>query len=224
MRRFVEKICWKNLLRRFAEKICWKSDEKICWEDLLRRFAKEIYWENLLRTSAEKICWENLLRRFAEKICWQDLLKKICCENLLRRSFKKFAGKLDFFSKFLAFFLKGVFGRSTREITIGLFCARWMSETVVKCEFLKSPRDPFVTSCSSDVQTWATEMKWEICRSSSKPFCHFVQKADQPVCRVTKKLVYAIKIFVKLLKAVFSQWIVIPDIRKVASLNRRVWR
>ena len=145
-----EKICWEDLLR--------KSAEKICWEDLLRRSAEKICWEDLLRRSAEKICWEDLLRiavlrRFAEKICWEWLWIKTSLE-------------------FLSFFYAG-----------------WVWLT-------KTGDHPLVTSCSSDVQncgemrslhffvatlsslrarrTSKTEVKCEVCTSSSQPSRHFV--------------------------------------------------
>ena len=159
LRRSAEKICWENLLRRSAEKICW---EKICWEDLLRRSAEE----NLLRRSAEKICWKNLLRRSAEKICWEkicweDLLRrsaeKICWEDLLKKSAEKICWEWLWIKtslKFLSFFTQGGFGRSRRETTLSSFRAHRTSKTVVKCEFWNYPRNPLVTSCSSDVQNW----------------------------------------------------------------------
>ena len=150
LRKSAEKICWENLLRedllrRSAEKICWrKSAEKICWEDLLKKSAEKICWENLLREnllrrSAEKICWEDLLRRSAEKICWEDLLRMVVDQDFFKISF---------------FFTQGGFGRSRRETTLSSFRAHRTSKTVVKCEFWNYPRNPLVTSCSSDVQNW----------------------------------------------------------------------
>ena len=155
LRRSAEKICWENLLRRSAEKICW---EKICWEDLLRRSAEE----NLLRRSAEKICWEkicweDLLRRSAEKICWRKSAEKICWEDLLKKSAEKICWEWLWIKtslKFLSFFTQGGFGRSRRETTLSSFRAHRTSKTVVKCEFWNYPRNPLVTSCSSDVQNW----------------------------------------------------------------------
>ena len=182
LKKSAEKICWENLLRenllrRSAEKICWrKSAAKICGEDLLKKSAEkicweEICWEDLLRRSAE--------RKSAEKICWEDLLKKICWEDLLRRSAEKICWEdllrmvvdQDFFKN--SFFLRRVGlvdqdGRppSRRFVLIGRPKLRWnanfvrrralrarrTSKTVVKCEFCTSPRNPLVTSCSSDVQ------------------------------------------------------------------------
>ena len=165
MRRSAEKICWEDLLRKSAEKICWenllrRSAEKICWEDLL----KKICWEDLLRRSAEKsaekICWEDLLRllrRSAEKICWRKSAEKICWEDLLKKSAEKICWEWLWIKtslKFLSFFTQGGFGRSRRQTTLSSLRAHRTSKTEVKCEFLRSPRNPLVVSCSSDVQNW----------------------------------------------------------------------
>ena len=57
------------------------------------------------------------------------------------------------FCKISSFFLtQGGFGRSRRETTLSSLRARRTSETVVKCEFWSSPRNPLVTSWSSDVR------------------------------------------------------------------------
>ena len=201
LRRSAEKICWEDLLRKSAErksaeKICWEDVlKKICCEDLLRRSAAKICWEdllreNLLRRSAERICWEDLLK----KICWEDLLRrsaeKICWEDLLRMVVDQ-----DFF-KISFFFLRRVglvdqdgrppsrhfvlIGRPKlwwnasfwdRRATLSSFRAHRTSKTVVKCEFLRSPRNPLVVSCSSDVQNCGEMRIFEI---AAQPSRHFV--------------------------------------------------
>ena len=48
------------------------------------------------------------------------------------------------------------------------------------------------------------------------------QKEDQHACRVTRKKVHVRKMLGTSRIAVFFQWFVLPDVRKVASLKRRV--
>ena len=50
------------------------------------------------------------------------------------------------------------------------------------------------------------------------------QKEDQHARRVTRKKVHARKMLGTSRIAVFSQWFVVPDVRKVGSLKRRVRR
>ena len=50
------------------------------------------------------------------------------------------------------------------------------------------------------------------------------QKEDQHACRVTRKKVHARKMLGTSRTAVFFQWFVVPAVRKVGSLKRRVRR
>ena len=50
------------------------------------------------------------------------------------------------------------------------------------------------------------------------------QKEDQHACRVTRKKVHVRKMLGTLRIDLFFQWFVLPDVRKVASLKRRVRR
>ena len=168
-RKSAAKICWEDLLQKSAEKICW---EKICWEDLLRGSAEKI----CLRKSAEKICWEDLLKKSAEKICWEWLWIKTSLKFLsfftqggFGRSRRETpdvqnCGEMRIFEiaaqpsrRFVLIGRPKLWWNANfwdRRATLSSFRAHRTSKTVVKCEFLRSPRNPLVTSWSSDVQNW----------------------------------------------------------------------
>ena len=74
-------------------------------------------------------------------------------------------------------------------------------------------RRKFRSLTSDNMQSWKSRVEM-----SSQ------QKEDQHACRVTRKKVHVRKMLGTSRIAVFSQWFVVPDVRKVASLKRRVRR
>ena len=74
-------------------------------------------------------------------------------------------------------------------------------------------RRKFRSLTSDNMQSWKSRVEM-----SSQ------QKEDQHACRVTRKKVHVRKMLGTSRIAVFFQWFVFPDVRKVASLKRRVRR
>ena len=69
----------------------------------------------------------------------------------------------------------------------------------------------------SDVKSAAAELKSRVEMASQ-------QKEDQRTCQVTRKKLQARQMLGTSRIAVFFQWFVVPDVRKVGSLKRRVRR